>query len=401
MSYKTGTSTYHVSCFILLYISTFSFLRKGKFNSKTVLLLLFFFVSQFLVAYFFGIAPLHRFLSGLVWFGGLLIVYSQGRFINCDPKLIFKCLILTAFVSVFIGLIQYHVFYIDRPKAFFTEPSTAGLFFFSMALAIVFILANFKLKFRYTILSVAFLVSLFYIGILTKSMHFITFILSLTILYLLIYYNKILSIFSTKYLLKLFGLGILLIPVIFLLINFIDLDHISRRLMFLDAIDSSSLSTLSWLRGLDQALASISMSPFFGLGLGSTGYFDFYSAYSSELQRQNVGYLNLTDAYSLAFRLITEIGILFVCLFAHILFKKIISFKKYIIFTKGHINFETISTQFIFVFSISIIIGCLIKEPLYPQSFLYVAVFILSSVKLENVSKPVYDWVKQKYILQS
>jgi hypothetical protein len=399
MAYKTATSLYHISCFILLIISTFSLLRKGKFSSKTVLLLVAFFGIQFFLAYFFQIAPSNRFLSGLVWFGGLLLVYSQGRFINIDSILIFKSLVSTVSISVFIATIQYHVFNIDRPKAFFNEPSIAGLVFWSMALAVLFILINFKFKPIYTLLLISFLISLIYAGSLTKSTQFLAFLLGLVTLYSLFYYDRISSVVSNKSLLKLFSFAILLILTIFMLINFLDINHLSSRFMFANVTDGTSLSTLSWLRGLDQALAAMNISPLFGLGLGSTGHFNFSSAYSSVLKRQGVGYLNLTDAYSLAFRLVIEIGIVFVCLFAYILFRRLMSFKSFLILSKNSTNFQTVSTQFIFVFSITIIIGCLIKEPLYPQSSLYIAVFILSSVRLKNINKPVYIQTKQEYFL--
>jgi hypothetical protein len=376
ISYKTETSQYHISCFILLTLSIFSLLRKGKVGSKPVLLLLSFFAIQFFLALFLGITPSNRFISGLVWFGGLLIVYSQGKFLRCDPRLIFRCITLLSFLSAIFALVQRYLLNIDRPTAFFYEPSIAGLFFWSTASAALFIFINYKLKFKHKLLLFVLIASSLYAGTLTKSMHMFSFCASLAILYLILFYNRISSNLFYKTLIR---VVLVLLFVYLLLAGIIDFNHIADRL----GQSETNLSSLSWNRGLDQALASINISPLFGLGLGSTGYFDFYSIHSISLRNLGMYDLNLRDAFSLLFRLVIEIGIVFICIFAYILFKRLMSFKEFFIFYGNSIDLRSISIQFIFVFSITIIVGCLIKEALYANSLLYVATYMVSSVSLK------------------
>ena len=71
--------------------------------------------------------------------------------------------------------------------------------------------------------------------------------------------------------------------------------------------EKSSLSLLAWLMGFDQILSSIDKNIFFGLGLGSTGEFNFDSKHKDILNVLGAGDLTLKDAYSLFFRLVIEI----------------------------------------------------------------------------------------------
>jgi len=388
LSYQTAYtgdsgSSYHFSCFIFILISFLSLLTKGKISLKTIIFFALFFLIQFILVYFFQVAPINRFISGLVFFGGLLLVYSQSSLIKLDPRTIFKCIVFPVTLSAFIALIQYVILGIDRPKAFFAEPSTSGLVFFSMASAILCTLVNFRVRLKYKYLLVIILILTFFMGILSKSMHIITFLLVLAIFLLPRFCNRFLSKYSFYFLLKSIYLAFLAPPVIVISMRYIDFDHIYQRLG-LSSSSSSNISYLSWLRGLDQALASVNMSPLFGLGLGSTGYFDFYSVNTISLESYKVGYLNLTDAYSLALRLIIEVGIVFSFIFMYVMFKQIVSFRKFVSLTQNSTSFVIISTYFNYIFSLSIVIGCLIKEPVYSQSYLYVAIFILSSFKLLN-----------------
>jgi hypothetical protein len=55
-------------------------------------------------------------------------------------------------------------------------------------------------------------------------------------------------------------------------------------------------------------------------------------------------------------------------------------FKKYIKSLSLFPDKEAYFLVFNFTFSVSLIIGCLIKEPLYPNSILYLGCFLFASV---------------------
>ena len=73
-----------------------------------------------------------------------------------------------------------------------------------------------------------------------------------------------------------------------------------------------NLSELSWLNGLEGALRSIRNSPFWGFGLGALGNLSNYDAsiYAQEILRLRGRYLNMLDGYSMAFRLVHDLGLI-------------------------------------------------------------------------------------------
>ena len=100
--------------------------------------------------------------------------------------------------------------------------------------------------------------------------------------------------------------------------------------------------------------------------------------------------LNLNDAYSLSFRLIIEIGLLLFIMIFYFFTRKLYILKKYLSTTTLTKQYnESIPTTFIFLFSTSIIIGSLIKEPLYPASPLYLATMLFVSIKINYNSKSI------------
>ena len=132
-------------------------------------------------------------------------------------------------------------------------------------------------------------------------------------------------------------------------------------------------SLLSWLRGLDQAIVVLKNSPLFGYGIGSTGYFDFESAYGDRLAYYRIYDLTLRDAFSLLWRLIIEIGILPIFIFSIYLLSRIREFRLFLINNHEDKNFKYI--VFNFTFALALILGCLIKEPNYARSTMFLESF--------------------------
>jgi len=130
---------------------------------------------------------------------------------------------------------------------------------------------------------------------------------------------------------------------------------------------------------------SIINSPIFGFGLGSTGYFPFNSEFTDELAIQRVYSVNLTDAYSAAFRLVVEIGFLPFLLFIFYLYHKFKLFKNYQILIKNNDEGNFHPEIFLFIFAFSLIIGFLIKEPSYARSYVYLSFLLLTSISFKKI----------------
>jgi len=203
-------------------------------------------------------------------------------------------------------------------------------------------------------------------------MHLITFIL--TILFLTLSKISIKNLPFLIFLLLLIIFGILFISTI---------PHYYTRLNL--ANPEANVSLLSWLEGFDQMKHSIINSPIFGFGLGSTGYFPFNSEFTDELAIQRVYSVNLTDAYSAAFRLVVEIGFLPFLLFIFYLYHKFKLFKNYQILIKNNDEGNFHPEIFLFIFAFSLIIGFLIKEPSYARSYVYLSFLLLTSISFKKI----------------
>jgi len=115
-------------------------------------------------------------------------------------------------------------------------------------------------------------------------------------------------------------------------------------------------------------------SPFFGLGVGSTGFYKFDGGWAGQkLSEYKLDYLNLKDAYSLLLRLIIEVGLPFVGLIFFYIFIRLLDFKSYISLTTKSEPKDRVGIIFLFTFSFCIIIGSLLKESTYSRSTLYLA----------------------------
>lgn len=337
-------------------------------------LLFSFFTIQILVYIFLNIAPFYRFFSGMVWLGGLSFLLLEGRRLKYSQRLTTLLIIVMLCITSLYIFIQSVFLDYDRPSGWFHEPSFAGLCLYSGAAGLLASLILVKIEKRLKMMAWISFFTLFIAGILTLSLHFITFIVSVSVIYFIVFF-RLRSISVKKLIIAIFfAIGIFIVGTSLFL-----LPHFQSRV---DLANPTNLSLLAWLRGLDQMMAVLSKSPLFGCGLGSTGFFPFKSEYSDILESIGLGDLCLTDAFSLAFRLIIEIGLVFFSFFLLYLYKKLKKFKNYISDSEKISAKLSFPIVFNFVFAISIVFGCFLKEPLYPQSFLYLSVFLLSSVPL-------------------
>ena len=372
-----GGSRYDISAFIILFIAYYVSIKNQMFNKKTVLFMFLFLFSQFFVFSIMGTTPFYRLLSGMIWLGGLLLIILSRDRIIYNPIIVYKTILIVLILTSCVMF--YELLFLGanrgRPEATFEEPSKAALAVFSAAAGVVGIIYNFKLTKR-----LAFtLLILFTAGLTTLSMHMVTFMLTVILIGILnfpINFSKIkprqLGYFSLIIFLIIFGLNQLMAT-----------DYFFSRINIFSALLNNNLSLLSWRAGFDQMIASVNLSPILGNGLGATGFIHFESHSMERLLSIQKWALNLTDAYSLTFRLIIEIGLPLFLFMMYFFFRKIWNFKNYLVTSKALPLSYKIPVAFNFLFSLALIIGCLIKEPLYPSSLLYVGTLLFATSKIK------------------
>lgn len=352
LALKIFSSSYDLSSFLILLAVFLNFII---FSKSVNYLFIFLFILAQLIIFSFNDAPLYRLISGTIWFGGILLIFTTTSGININIPRVYKCLQISISFSALYCLFELFIFDSDfRPKGWFSEPSPAGLVFYSASLALFYSAFIVKNSVSYIIYIQA--ITLLVIALFTKSMHLVTFILTFFLLFFSMPYPR------SKAFKSLIFLGLLSSVIIVL----VSIPHYSDRLNF--NAPGDNLSILSWLRGYEQAFNSISSLSFFGNGLGSTGFIIFSSVYSDKLASMGFENLNLLDSYSMLFRLIIEVGLMPIAIFIYIIFSKIKSFTNYI---KLSINISR-SVIFCFIFSLTLLVGILIKEPVYSRSFVYV-----------------------------
>lgn len=361
-------SKYDLTAFVYLFLALWATVKSNFVNKRTILLFSIFLLIQIFVYLYFGYAPFHRLFSGLVWLGGLLLLLWSGYRIDYDRKIVMKIILGLLLLTALYIFVQGFFLGIDRPKAWFGEPSYAGLCLYSGSAGIFSILYS-GIKFsKKQKRNIKILFLLFFLaGTLTFSMHIVTFIITISFLIISKITLRTFPIILLFSLLLTLGASYLLtIPHYFSRINL--------------ANPESNISLLSWLEGFDQMKTAINRSPIFGFGLGSTGYFRFESLYTSELASQKIGSLNLKDAFSGFFRLVIEVGLISVLLFIWFLMKRFKIFKK-IYFSSNNIVAKDIYYPqfFLFVFAFSLVIGFLLKEPSYARSYVYLAAFFIGT----------------------
>ena len=362
-----------------------------KIPKKIGYSLIFFLILQ-LFLFLFSETPFYRLISGLIFFGGLFTIYLSRKDINIDFSLTYKIIYIVMFFSSFVIFFEFFTSN-TRPRAFFDEPSYAGLVLYSMSaayLGCLIIGKDLLVRKKHLFLYALYF---FFVALLTKSLHIFSFFV---VLFLII----IKFISESENFLKLKNIINLLFALFIILIIFFiagDFQHYKINLRIYD-LENASQSLLTWLYGVDQAFEAIKLNPFTGLGVGSTGFFDFDSSYFPMLEsRWNTNH-NKTDSFSGLLRLIIEFGIFLPILLILTITFNVLNinnikqeFKK-----KYQFNFEIL---FIRIFSSTMFVGVLLKEPTYSRSIVFITVLLFFtsfvSCKSFNLSS-IKDFFKKK-----
>jgi len=157
-------------------------------------------------------------------------------------------------------------------------------------------------------------------------------------------------------------------------------DHLQARFL-----GDGTLSTWNWYFGMEQAIYAMQNSPILGMGAGSTGEFYFPTDYW--LRGIPSEDSNIKDAYSLAFRVIIEFGLLF---FMFLIYKIITIFisTSRLLSSLSKENLVLCKYQtFLFIFSSTLLIGDIIKEPIFSRSYVFGAFFIFFVSSSHMLSK--------------
>lgn len=379
------TSAYDITSLLFVINILLVSITSLYINKKNILILSIFVILQCITAFYFNIGPDYRFVSGIIWLSSLTLIMANGQYLHqYSQKIVFQLIIsLLVITSIFICI--EHFFIIDpnttqRPKAAFSEPSYAGLALYAASAAIVsvIILSNNTRKLLLIFISIFAL--LMAASIFARSMHVVTFSISLGIIILLWLSYRI------SFLKLITFLFIIFLTLCLGYILFSNPHYYNRINIFVDPLAMTNPSLLSWLRGLDQVLEVIVNSPFFGYGIGSTGYFDFESAYGERLAYYRMYDLTLKDAFSLLWRLIIEIGLVPIFIFSLFMFYKLREFRLFLI-NASYNSDDFKYIVFNFTFALALTIGCLIKEPNYARSTLFLGIFLLSTISLKDQKK--------------
>lgn len=371
---RMAQSRYDLTSFILLIASLYVTFKHHRVSRQTLIYMWAFIVWQLCVYMLFNVAPYHRLISGIVWLGGLFLILLSGDKFHYSPSKIFKIIMFVLSLSAFYILAERVLSQDARPRAWFGESSYAGMALYGAAAGCIISIYLIKMSKRMVVFLIVFFLVCFSSALLTFSMHFVTFIITILLFIILDVFSKPLLLISPKKTCLFLTIGILLILIANLLFT---MEHYYSRINLLDS--QTNLSVLAWLRGYDQMVATILNSPILGNGLGSTGYFEFNSVYALTLDEQGMGVLNLTDAYSLAFRLVIEIGLPMTIIFMIYFGRRLNIFRQSLRILQGLPASQAIPVVFNFVFAVSLILGALLKEPLYSNSVLYLAVFLFAT----------------------
>ena len=368
--------------FISLLVLKILFLDVSGKNKKTVSLILIFLGIQLLL-FLINDTPLFRFVSGLVWFGGLLLVYLFKNDIKIDFQIVHKIISHTIFISALIMIFEW--FLHKRPKAFFDEPSYASVAIYSISSAyfgcFIFFEDLDKKKNKLYLLGCFY----FFVGLLTTSMHIISFNIVMC-LFLLIASNKrkVLYVLGSILIIYFVSSKIVSFDDIYNRISSVKLVSITKPSSYQDLEKNFNRSTMAWLDGYEQAKAALKINPIVGLGLGSTGYFKYDSNYNQLLINVYKSNPNRFDSYSGFFRLIIELGLIFGALVLLLLLKNILKIYRDRSVLISKVNYEIFFIRF---FSLTLFIGILIKEPVYSRSLVYVATLLFSTSFIGSIKE--------------
>ncbi len=391
------TGAYDIASLLLISNILLVIISGMYINKKVLIIISSFIIIQCIIVIYFNIGPSYRFISGIIWLSALLLIIVNGNHNHhYSQKLVFKLIFLIlSFSAIYMWFEYYFIitpgvysydwsflnrFNTKRPMAGFSEPSYAALALFAAAAAsfssLMFSKNSKKMYFKL----IAFSLLLCSAAFLARSMHVVTFIISIGIV-ICIWLSYRISI------IKIFLFFTIIACLLALMLILLSYSHYYQRVnIFADPAGMENPSLLSWLRGFDQVMHVMRSSPYFGFGIGSTGYFEFDSLYGDRLAYYRLYELTLRDAFSLLWRLLIEIGLVPVSLFAFYMINRLYYFRKLII----NASYNDKNLKYIifnFTFALTLIIGCLIKEPNYARSSLFIGIFLISSIPLALKNK--------------
>ena len=365
---NVNTTIFDISAILfLIIIMIIIIFYYNKLSPKILIFILVFIAVQSLILFFNNI-PFYRFISSITWICSYIIIFASRDSEIFNYKYLMKPLLITINIDVLITFYQYFIEKIERPSGIFSEPTTAGLVFLSASGAFIFCLPFVKNNYV-KFLIINYITILVYLSSLILTTHFISFLISMAIAYLL----------YTKF--KISNLLILLSIVLLSVIIMFNSDHIMSRL----DINSGELnySQLAWLSGFQQMMESIKNSPLFGQGMGGTGYFNYESMYKDILDSTGSGDLGLMDAYSGLFRIVIECGLFFSAFIIYAIFLRIREFRKFVSNARLNIYKTGYETAFLFIFGQTMLLGVLLKESVWSRSTNVLAIILFFGISLQ------------------
>lgn len=306
--------------------------------------------------------PMSRFASGLVWIGGLFLLYGYRSSVRYNVTVAYYCVLTGIFAAAAVCAFDLLVLGIDRPKGIMAEPSPAGMVLLAALAGSLIAVRAMKSK-GLILAHLGCGAILLLLAFQLKTMHFFSFAIAMAVM------GAILRIIDWR-------VGILAVPLIFAVYLVITGDaHYANR-FDLSAARITNVSLLTWLHGFEQMRASLQRFPFFGAGLGGTGYFYFYSVYGHQLALFRLADLNRFDAFSGLFRLVIELGPIVVALMLMLLYGH---FRRFAVASRrGFVALspDAIPVLFLMTFAFTIIVGTLVKEPTWSHSTVVVSALL-------------------------
>lgn len=348
----------------LVFLAELPFLLRARASTRFYIVFAIFVIAEVVLQLYMQL-PLTRFLSSFVWISSLWLVFGYRRWIQYNLTIVYYCILLVVGVAMIASLFQALYLQLDRPPGIMSEPSPAGMIMLATVAGIVLSFGEVK-NIAARILLLVFAVMLLYTAFLLKTTHFVSFALAIIIL---------------AAILRIIGIGTLLLSAPILVVIYLvisgDAHYLDR--FDLNATRVTNISVLAWLQGFDQMLTSLAKFPLTGAGMGGTGYFYFFSTYAQQLQLYGLADLNRYDAYSGFFRLVIETGPVFSALMLGAIYFHLRRFAKVV--RAGNVTISPQAKEVLFVtaFSLTIIIGTLMKEPTWSRSTVVISMLLLFS----------------------
>lgn len=370
--FKINTSILDLATIFLIF-SVFLF----NFNKFIFSFLLLFFYSFFL--YLINSENLINYnLQRLIYSSVLFAPYiclALGAKIKIKAIYLYKLKKYLYFMSLLIAIItllthyqilNFEMFQLKetRPLFPFDEPSRLGLYLVAMTTGFYTSLSKIRtlsdLKNSKIIGNLILIILLLWAAITTATTH-ITFTFGIIIVIFSLNkqnFEKFKEIKNKT--LIIFIRNIILLSITLLII--FQVQVLSDRLDFIfNPKANLNLSELSWLNGLENALRSINNSPFWGFGLGSLGNLsNFGKTIYAERTYYILGYnINLYDGYSMAFRLVHDLGLM---PFLFLIFNMIKNGVKNYNSSRKNLFREEINIFYLLI-GLTLLLGSIIKEP--------------------------------------